>query len=115
VLGLAGAALVSRLAPPLTATTGLATGSATPGGARAFGGGPPGGGGGFGGGGPGGGFRRLAADAASAVTVHLSAPVTLGAVAIAVVLAIAGGLVAGSFGGWRAARLRPADALARVE
>jgi ABC-type antimicrobial peptide transport system permease subunit len=116
VLGLAGAALVSRLAPPLTATTGLATGSATPGGARAFGGGPPGGGGGLGGGGgPGGGFRRLAADAASAVTVHLSAPVTLGAVALAVVLAIAGGLVAGSFGGWRAARLRPADALARVE
>jgi ABC-type antimicrobial peptide transport system permease subunit len=114
VLGLAGAALVSRLAPPLTATTGLATGSATPG-ARAFGGGPPGGGGGFGGGGPGGGFRRLAADAASAVTVHLSAPVTLGAVALAVVLAIAGGLVAGSFGGWRAARLRPADAPARVE
>jgi ABC-type lipoprotein release transport system permease subunit len=92
VLGFAGAALVSRLAPPLTATTGLATG-----------------------GGGGGGFRRLAADAASAVTVHLSAPVTLAAVALAVVLAIAGGLIAGSFGGWRAARLRPADALARVE
>ncbi len=50
VLGFAGAALVSQLAPPLTATTGLATGTATPGGARAFaGGGPPGGGGGFGG------------------------------------------------------------------
>ena len=117
VLGFAGAALVSRIAPPLTATTGLVTGSATPGGARAFaGGGPPGGGGGFGGGGGGGGgFRRLAADAASAVTVHLNAQVTLAAVALAVVLAIAGGLIAGGFGGWRAARLRPADALARVE
>jgi ABC-type lipoprotein release transport system permease subunit len=117
VLGFAGAALVSRLAPPLTATTGLATGSATPGGARAFaGGGPPGGGGGFGGGGGGGGgFRRLAADATGAVTVHLSAQVTLAAVALAVILAIAGGLIAGGFGGWRAARLRPADALARVE
>src|SRR5215475_4121348 len=115
VLGFAGAALVSRMAPPLTATAGLATGSATPGGARAFaGGGPPGGGGGFGGGG-GGGFRRLAADATGAVTVHLSAQVTLAAVALAVVLAIAGGLIAGGFGGWRAARLRPADALARVE
>jgi ABC-type antimicrobial peptide transport system permease subunit len=57
----------------------------------------------------------LAGAAASAVTVHLSVPVTLGAVALAVILAIAGGLVAGSFGGWRAARLRPADALARVE
>src|SRR5215470_3202428 len=114
VLGFAGAALVSRMAPPLTATAGLATGSATPGGARAFaGGGPPGGGGGFGGGG--GGFRRLAADAASAVTVHLSAQVTLAAVALAVALALAGGLIAGGFGGWRAARLRPADALARVE
>jgi putative ABC transport system permease protein len=121
VLGFAGAALVSELAPPLTATAGQATGSATPGGARAFaGGGPPGGppGGGFGGGGGGGGFggfRRLAADAANAVTVHLSAPVTLAAVALAVVLAVAGGLIAGGFGGWRAARLRPADALARVE
>ena len=66
-------------------------------------------------GGGGGGFRRLAADAASAVTVHLNAQVTLAAVALAVVLAIAGGLIAGGFGGWRAARLRPADALARVE
>src|SRR5262252_9134246 len=114
VLGFAGAALVSRIAPPLTATAGLVTGSATPGGARAFaGGGPPGGGGGFGGGG--GGFRRLAADAAGVVTVHLNAQVTLAAVALAVVLAIAGGLIAGGFGGWRAARLRPADALARVE
>ena len=102
VLGFAGAALVSRIAPPLTATTGLATGTATPGGARAFAGG-------------GGGFRRLAADAGSAVTVHLNAQVTLAAVALAVVLAIAGGLIAGGFGGWRAARLRPADALARVE
>src|SRR4029077_16599231 len=88
VLGFAGAALVSRIAPPLTATTRLATGTATPGGGRALprrrpptpvgpgafaGGGPPGGGfggGGFGGGGGaggggggGGGFRRLAADA----------------------------------------------------
>jgi putative ABC transport system permease protein len=121
-LGFAGAALVSRIAPPLTATTGLATGSATPGGARAFAGGGPPGGGGFGGGGAGGGggggaggFRRLAADASNAVTVHLNAEVTLAAVALAVVLAIAGGLIAGGFGGWRAARLRPADALARVE
>jgi ABC-type antimicrobial peptide transport system permease subunit len=39
----------------------------------------------------------------------------LAAVALAVILAIAGGLIAGGFGGWRAARLRPADALARVE
>ena len=30
-------------------------------------------------------------------------------------LAIAGGIIAGRFGGWRAARLRPAAALSRVE
>jgi len=47
--------------------------------------------------------------------VHLNAPVTAGAIAAAVLLAIAGGLIAGGFGGWRAARLRPAAALARVE
>jgi ABC-type antimicrobial peptide transport system permease subunit len=44
----------------------------------------------------------------------LSAPVTVGAVGLAVLLAIAGGLIAGSFGGWRAARLRPAAALSRL-
>jgi putative ABC transport system permease protein len=111
-LGVAGAALVSRLAPSLTATVGQTTGSATPGGARSFGGGftPPGGGA------PGGGgFARAAAGAAHTVAVQLTAPVTVGAVLLAVLLAVAGGLIAGSFGGWRAARLRPAAALSRVE
>jgi putative ABC transport system permease protein len=46
--------------------------------------------------------------------VHLTAPVTIEAVAAAVILAILGGLIAGSFGGWRAAQLRPAAALAKV-
>jgi len=48
------------------------------------------------------------------VAVHLTAPVTIGIIILAVVLAIAGGVIAGSFGGWRAARLRPAAALAKV-
>jgi putative ABC transport system permease protein len=48
------------------------------------------------------------------VLVPLSASVTIGAIAVAVVLAVAGGLIAGSLGGWRAARLRPAAALATV-
>jgi len=116
-LGFAGAALVSKIAPPLSASVGPTTGTATPGGARTFGGG-----GGFGGvpgggsGRPGGGaFSRLAANATHTVAVHLTAPVTIGAVVLAVVLAVAGGFVAGSFGGWRAARLRPAAALSRVE
>jgi putative ABC transport system permease protein len=119
-LGFAGATLVSKLTKPLSASVGQTTGSATPGGARTFGGfggggGGEGGGGGFGGRGGGGGFGRAAAAAVHTVAVHLTAPVTIGAVILAVVLAVAGGLIAGIFGGWRAARLRPAEALARVE
>jgi ABC-type lipoprotein release transport system permease subunit len=116
VLGFAGAELVDKLAPSLKASVGTTTGSATPGGARQFGAGGGGGGGGFGGGGGGfggGGFRR-AATATHTVAVHLTAPVTAGVIILAVVLAIAGGVIAGSFGGWRAARLRPAAALAKV-
>ena len=116
-LGFLGATLVTRLSGPLSASIGPTTGSATPGGARTFGGGGGGGfGGGFGGGGGGfgGGFRRAAANASHTVPVHLTAQVTLGVIVLAVVLAVAGGLIAGTFGGWRAARLRPADALARV-
>ncbi len=113
-LGFLGAALVGHFTSPLTASLGPSTGSATPGGARTFGGGGFGGGG-FGGGAPGGGAARFLRNAAPTVTVHLSAPVTAGAIVAAVLLAIAGGLIAGGFGGWRAARLRPAAALARVE
>ena len=119
-LGFLGATLVGKVSKPLTASVGQTTGSATPGGAQTFGGPPGGGGAGFAGGGTGGGgrpfgFRNALGSAAHTVTVHLSAPVTVDAIAAAVVLAIAGGLIAGAFGGWRAARLRPAAALARVE
>jgi len=48
------------------------------------------------------------------IAVPMSASVTVAAIILAVLLAVAGGLLAGSFGGWRAARLRPAAALARV-
>jgi ABC-type antimicrobial peptide transport system permease subunit len=122
-LGLAGTQLVDKLAPSLKASVGSSTtGSATPGGARQFtaGGagtgrtGGAGGTGGFGGAGGGGGFRRTTPAAAHTVAVHLTAPVTIGIIVLAVVLAIAGGVIAGSFGGWRAARLRPAAALAKV-
>ena len=111
-LGFAGAALVEKLTSPLSASVPATTGSATPGGAQTVGGGRfPAAGGRF----PGGGFGQSAANAAHSVPVHLTAPVTIGAVILAVVLAVAGGLIAGSFGGWRAARLRPAAALSRVE
>jgi ABC-type antimicrobial peptide transport system permease subunit len=120
-LGLAGAELVSKLSPPLSAVVGQTTGSATPGGARQFGFGGGGGGAGSGGGGfpgrPGGGgfgtFRN-AGGAAHTVAVHLTASVTPDVVPLAVALAVAGGIIAGAFGGWQAARLRPADALSKV-
>ena len=124
-LGLAGAELVTKLSHPLTATVGQTTGSATPGGARQFGfpgggtggaggfGGVGGGGGGAGGGGGFGAFRNASA-AAHTVAVHLAASVSGGVIILAVVLAVAGGIIAGTFGGWRAARLRPADALSKV-
>jgi ABC-type lipoprotein release transport system permease subunit len=112
-LGFAGAAIVSAIAPALSASVGQTTGSATPGGARQFSGGS--GSGGFT---PpsGSGFSRPGTGTGGqSVLVHLTASVTVDAVVLAVVLALAGGLIAGSFGGWRAARLRPAAALARVE
>jgi ABC-type antimicrobial peptide transport system permease subunit len=114
-LGLLGAELVTKMSHPLTATVGTTTGSATPGGAREFGG--FGGTGGAGGGGGGGGFAaafRNANAAAHTVAVHLTASVSTDVIVLAVLLALAGGLIAGMFGGWRAARLRPADALSKV-
>jgi ABC-type antimicrobial peptide transport system permease subunit len=85
-LGYGGAALVAALAPTLSASVGTGGGSA----------------------------GGSVADTTSIVEVTFAAPVTAGTVALAVLLAMSGGLVAGSFGGWRAARLRPAAALARV-
>ncbi|MFJ8055362.1 ABC transporter permease [Streptomyces sp. NPDC096142] len=99
-LGLAGAYVVTAISPTLSASLG-----STGGGGRA--GGPGGGGGGFGG--PG---RQAAA---KTLDVALTAPVNATTIALAVGLAVAGGLIAGAFGGWRASRLRPADALRRVE
>ncbi|MFD5833432.1 ABC transporter permease [Streptomyces collinus] len=95
-LGLAGAYAVTAVSPTLQAQ---------------LGGGGGAGGGGFGGfrGGPG----REAAG--KTLDVALTAPVSLTVIALAVALAVTGGLVAGAFGGWRASRLRPADALRRVE
>ncbi|MFC5215212.1 ABC transporter permease [Streptomyces coerulescens] len=99
-IGLAGAYVVTAISPTLEAQLGGGGGGGT-------GGGP--GGGGFGGGGP---MRQTAS---STLDVALTAPVSLTTVALAVGLAVTGGLIAGAFGGWRASRLRPADALRRVE
>jgi putative ABC transport system permease protein len=90
-IGLAGAYTVSAISPKLQASLGSTTG---------------------GGGGPGGGGGRQTA--AKAIEIALTAPVSVNTIALAVVLAIGGGLIAGTFGGWRASRLRPADALRSV-
>ncbi|MGW7409175.1 ABC transporter permease [Streptomyces sp. NPDC054833] len=98
-LGLAGAYLVTAISPSLQAQLGGSTG-----------------GGGFGGGpGGGGGFAGPGRQTAKSLEVALTAPVSVTTILLAVGLAVAGGLIAGAFGGWRASRLRPADALRRVE
>lgn len=99
VLGIAASAVISAISPSLSATIGSSY--ATSGGT------------GFSGG-FGGGFRHALAGSRT-VLVHLGAPLQAGTIGIAVALAIAGGLVAGGFGSWRAARLHPAAALRRVE
>jgi putative ABC transport system permease protein len=105
-LGFGGAYAIGRFAPSLTASTGGIT-SPT--------GNIPGGGNFTGGGGAeGGGFNRNAQSASDAITVHLSAPVAVNVLLLAVALAVLGGLIAGGFGGWRASALRPADALRKV-
>ena len=102
-LGFAGVAIIDKIAPQLSATVPSASGAfGTPQTVT----GPGGVASGTLIGGP--------ATGHTTVAVPMSASVTIGAIALAVVLAIAGGLLAGSFGGWRAARLRPAAALVRV-
>jgi putative ABC transport system permease protein len=100
-LGYGSAILIDKLAPKLSATVGPSNAASVTG---------PG---------PAGGSVKSAIRALTTTThtvsVTLTAPVTVGLILLAVMLAIAGGLIAGALGGWRAARLRPAAALARVD
>ena len=95
-IGILGARLIAWFSPELQATLTSAAGRQGP---------PPGA--------PG--MADALADAAQTVTVQLTAPVSIQLALIAVALAVAGGLIAGALGGWRAARLRPADALRRLD
>ena len=97
-LGYGGAALIDKLAPQLSAAAGSPPAATTAG---------PGIAGRL--------LQQVAAQDTHTVYVTLTAPVTLSAIGLAIALALAGGLLAGAFGGWRAARLRPAAALGRVE
>ncbi|KJL41871.1 ABC transporter permease [Microbacterium trichothecenolyticum] len=99
VIGFAGIALINLISP--TISTAPAAQSFGPDGGQT---GPMGGGGGA--------FGN--AMQAAGTDIVLSAPITLWVVVAAVGIAVLGGLVAGAFGGWRAARLSPAEALRSV-
>ena len=75
-----------------------------------FPGGPPGGGGPFGGGDPTGGGRF----GQSTIEVALHSSVTIQLILLALALSIVGGVLAGALGGFRAARLRPAESLRSI-
>jgi putative ABC transport system permease protein len=98
-VGFGGAALVETLAPGLAATVSDNPGSAPAEnvtfGARGV-------------------HHSIAQGAQHTVPVHLSAPVTFEAIGLAVLLALLGAVIAGSFAAWRAARLRPVQALTHV-
>ncbi|HEU5420604.1 MAG TPA: ABC transporter permease [Streptosporangiaceae bacterium] len=95
-LGLGGAALITALAPKLTATL------ASPTAMRFFSAGPAG-------------TSGSSPSATHSVAVPMIASASAGAIVVAALLAIAGGLIAGTLGSWRIGQLRPAAALARVE
>ncbi|WP_295101884.1 ABC transporter permease [uncultured Microbacterium sp.] len=95
-LGIAGIVVIDLVKP----TVAVAAASTAEGGPGGMGGGPTGGGDMF--------QTQQAAD------IVLHAPFTPWVLVAAVGLAVLGGLVAGAFGGWRAARLSPAEALRSV-
>ncbi|WP_314507132.1 ABC transporter permease [uncultured Microbacterium sp.] len=100
-LGLLGIGIVNIISPTVS-TAPSAVNVGRPDGAS--GAGPGGGGPGFG----------SVLDQTGAADVVLNAPLTLWVVAAAIAISIVGGLLAGAFGGWRAARLSPAEALRSV-
>jgi putative ABC transport system permease protein len=104
-LGLAGAAIIDKVAPKLTAAITSDTGLRFAQGVSGAGASGPVSIG------PGGSLGSTTQN----IPVHWSATVTLGVIGLAVLLAIAGGLLSGALGSWRISRLRPADALARVD
>ncbi|GAA1523463.1 ABC-type antimicrobial peptide transport system permease subunit [Agromyces terreus] len=110
-IGLIGIVVINLVAPTLSgsASSGgfdLAGGQGGQGGATGGEGGGAQGGRGFGG--------PMAQTAAATTEVALNAPITVSVIAIAVGIAVLGGLLAGAIGGWRASRLRPAEALRSV-
>lgn len=99
ILGLIGIVVINLVSPTISSAPAATTG------------GPGGQGGGMGGGMGGGGFGNTAQ---TATDIVLNAPLSVWIIVAALLLAVAGGLVAGAFGGWRAAKLSPAEALRAV-
>jgi len=95
-LGYLGTALIKKISPTLDATLTQPTGEH------------------FAGLGPNG-PASSTPTASHTVPVHMLPQISPAVLALAVGLAIAGGLLAGAFGSWQVSRLRPAAALARVE
>ncbi|WP_281652878.1 ABC transporter permease [Microbacterium aurum] len=104
VLGLVGVLVINLVSPTISSAPATMAGMGGQSGPGAGGDGA----GGMGGGGFGAQFGQTATD------IVLQAPLSLWIVVAALLLAVAGGLVAGAFGGWRAAKLSPAEALRAV-
>ncbi|MDE0545808.1 ABC transporter permease [Microbacterium sp. C7(2022)] len=97
LLGVVGIVLINALAPTISVAQTASEMPAGPGGQS----------------GPGGGaFGQALAESSSDIV--LSAPFTPAVIVLAIGIAVAGGALAGVFGGWRAARLSPAEALRSV-
>jgi putative ABC transport system permease protein len=99
-LGFSGAAIVRAAAPRLSATVAQSPGSTPPQDISINGAGA---------------HHSYPAGSFRTVAVHLGAPVTVSAIVLAVALALAGALIAGALGSWRASRLQPAAAMSTVE
>jgi len=115
-VGLLGIVVVNAIAPTLSASAATSSGPGAdgpggmPGGAATAAAGSAVEGGAAAG--TGGGFGQQMAQTTTDIALHV--PVTLSIILVAVGLAILGGLLAGAIGGWRASRLRPAEALRSV-
>ncbi|MEN0103029.1 MAG: ABC transporter permease [Curtobacterium sp.] len=112
--GLIGILVVNVIAPTISASASTSTRGAGGGGGMPGGAATAAAGSGTTGGAPAGGFGGGGASTASTTDVVLHAPVTVEVILLAIGLAILGGLIAGALGGWRASRLRPAEALRSV-
>ncbi len=89
-LGIAICAVIGAAGPSLTSTSSVtAVGASTVGGI----------------------FHQATAAAQTSAKIHLRAPIDIGIVLLGFGAGLAGGLIAGAVGGWRASRLAPATAL----